>query len=187
MVDISRARAIEGWMRSSELTWLAEQSTTHSAICEVGSWKGRSTRALADHTPGKVWAVDNWRGPHDLEKYYTSFAELIERGGQEIFRQFCANLEPHISTGKVVPICADSVESARLFVAAGQTFDMVFIDADHAYDCIRDDILAYQPLVRPGGLLCGHDFGGYNGVTRAVEEMMPGYQVIQSIWYKEVR
>ena len=52
MIDISRAKSVEGWMAEAELTWLACQAQTAKVIVEVGSHVGRSTRALADHTTG---------------------------------------------------------------------------------------------------------------------------------------
>lgn len=51
-------------------------------------------------------------------------------------------------------------------------FDFVFLDADHAYESVRDDLVAWWPHVRTGGLFCGHDYlkDDIPGVTRAVDE-----------------
>lgn len=62
----------------------------------------------------------------------------------------------------------------------GAPFDFVFIDADHTYEGCRADILAWGPKVKPGGLLCGHDYdfgtepAQYPGVRRAVDELLIG-------------
>ena len=53
MVDISHAINIPGWMSVEELTYLAEAASKSNIIVEVGSWKGRSTIALAANTPVK--------------------------------------------------------------------------------------------------------------------------------------
>jgi predicted O-methyltransferase YrrM len=37
--------------------------------------------------------------------------------------------------------------------------DVLFIDADHAYNGVKDDFLSYSPLVRPGGIVAFHDIG----------------------------
>jgi len=63
--------------------------------------------------------------------------------------------------------------------AAAQNFDrqvdFVFVDAEHTYEAAREDILDWYPKVRPGGLICGHDYGQpiWPGVKRAVDELLP--------------
>lgn len=61
-----------------------------------------------------------------------------------------------------------SVDAARNFTAHNEaadhpyrksySFDFVFIDAEHTFDAVTADITAWFPLIRPGGLLMGHDF-----------------------------
>jgi SAM-dependent methyltransferase len=46
-------------------------------------------------------------------------------------------------------------------------FDWVYVDADHAYNHARNDILAAGRVVRPGGFVAGHDWQ-IRGVQRAV-------------------
>jgi len=49
--------------------------------------------------------------------------------------------------------------------------DFVYIDGDHGYDHVKQDIRLYYPKVRKGGMLGGHDFNiHYIGVCRAVTE-----------------
>lgn len=49
-----------------------------------------------------------------------------------------------------------SLDAAEKF--APHSLDFVFIDAQHTYSCVRDDINAWIGKVKPGGLLCGHDY-----------------------------
>jgi len=56
---------------------------------------------------------------------------------------------------------------------------------------VRDDIAAWLPKVRSGGLICGHDYGtGFPGVERAVQEMLTGGEVNvhrgSTIWFSRV-
>ena len=52
--------------------------------------------------------------------------------------------------------------------------DFVFIDADHSYEGCHSDIQAWAKKIKPGGLLCGHDYDNDDypqwGVKRAVDE-----------------
>lgn len=51
--------------------------------------------------------------------------------------------------------------------------DFVYIDANHAYDYIKEDIAAWYPKVRNGGVIGGHDItwpGVYWAVTEFVQK-----------------
>jgi len=63
-----------------------------------------------------------------------------------------------------------SLEGAEQFELC--SLDLVFIDGDHSYEAVMADIAAWQPLVRPGGILSGHDYGAF-GVAQAVQESFP--------------
>jgi predicted O-methyltransferase YrrM len=55
-------------------------------------------------------------------------------------------------------------------------FDFVYIDGDHHEQKVREDLAAWGPKVRPGGIIGGDDYGlegwWHDGVTRAVEEFV---------------
>src|SRR5262245_43603198 len=100
-VDISRAVTIYGWMSDQSLRWLAEQAQQHQVIVEVGVYQGRTTRALADNTPGRVYAVDDWKGSRRVKDEVD--AMLTIQGGKTgtgVVRQFKANLEEHLDSKK---------------------------------------------------------------------------------------
>jgi len=63
----------------------------------------------------------------------------------------------------------DSAGSAAGF--ADGSVDLVFVDADHAEAAVARDLAAWAPKLRPGGILCGHDYGArrHPGVARAVD------------------
>lgn len=74
------------------------------------------------------------------------------------------------------------------FVAASKirdhSLDLVFIDADHSYESVFADIVAWRPKVRVGGILCGHDYGGkFDGVKKAVDLLCPNAVIgPQQVW-----
>jgi predicted O-methyltransferase YrrM len=49
------------------------------------------------------------------------------------------------------------------------SLDFVFIDAQHTYEAVKEDIATWAPKVRQGGLITGHDYR-WDGVNRAVNE-----------------
>jgi hypothetical protein len=55
-------------------------------------------------------------------------------------------------------------------VIAPNSLDFAFIDADHCYPAVEADIKAWKTKIKPGGWLCGDDYGNCPGVDRAVDE-----------------
>ena len=54
--------------------------------------------------------------------------------------------------------------------------DLLFVDADHTYSAALRDLKLYSPMVRPGGVVAGHDYADgtwFKGVVRAVHETLP--------------
>ena len=165
-MGIEKALEIQGWMEDCSLEWLAEQASCHRAIVEIGSWLGKSTRALAENTHGVVYAVDTWIGSHDDGN--TLHRDILaDKPEGWLFDEFKRNME---DLDNILIMKMTSLKAAEKL--KGQRFDMIFIDASHNYEAVKSDILAWRPLLTDGGLFCGHDYFGDCGVTRAVNELL---------------
>jgi predicted O-methyltransferase YrrM len=183
MITIEKALKINGWMDPPELKWLAEQATTHTRIAEVGSWQGRSTRALADNTSGIVYAVDTWEGTAAPGLQEEVHKKLLEgKPAEFLMDTFNANMA---GLDNVCALRKTSLEAASGW-GSSPLFDMIFIDASHDYVNVKADILAWRPLLVPGGLFCGHDYDPQHWpeVIKAVDELFPNRKNAPgSIWY----
>lgn len=165
-VDIRRAERIVGMMPPKILCWLAAQAQTKKRIAEIGCWRGRTTRALADNCPGIVYAIDTWKGAPGLER---DLDYCIEHFQDEdwLINEFRENTKD-IRLSKLVPIRATSLQAATYF--QDKFFDMIIIDADHEYENVKADLMAWLPKLIPGGLICGDDYN-YPPVRQAVKEV----------------
>lgn len=69
------------------------------------------------------------------------------------------------------------------------SFDVVYIDADHSYEAVRQDIELYLPKIRPGGFLAGHDYikdsKTWQGVYQAVNEFADKHQISDVKTFKD--
>lgn len=75
-----------------------------------------------------------------------------------------------------------SVDVAKQFIQKSFSqpiFDFIYLDARHDYEGIKEDLEAWWPLLKPGGLFAGHDFvrdgmksNGLFGVQKAVFEFV---------------
>jgi len=193
-LHLDRALQIAGWMSHLELRWLAEQATRARTIIEIGSWKGRSTRALGDNVQagGTVYAIDHWIGQL-FDPSAGPNAELHRRGSEACYQDFRANVADLIESGRIYPIRLNSEQAfpavkAALYNTTRQA-DLVFIDGDHQYAGCKADILAYRTLLRQGGILSGHDYNGlerHRGVKESVDELYPQARHVGTIWWVTV-
>lgn len=176
MIDISHALTVSGWMAESELMTLAALSQSCNVIVEVGSWEGRSACAMAANSPAFIFCVDAWQG--HLQGGHEATWETLAR-----FKENTARY-----SGRVIPVLAESHQAVYALSVAGIVPDMVFIDASHDYQSVTLDIIEWTALLRPGAIAAGHDYGDLNwpGVKQAVDELLPGVMVSDSIWWKRL-
>src|ERR1700675_2369590 len=166
-MNLERALKTDGWMSEPELCWLSEQAQ-HGDVVEIGSWMGRTTRAMADNKlDGKIYAVDTWEGSEENQEF------LKDKPEDYLYHKFNDNLAGAIVSGVVTPVRMPSLVAAKYFANQGRKFSFVFIDAAHDYNSVKADILAWRPLVLKGGVLAGHDFDtAWAGCVRAVRELI---------------
>lgn len=178
-VDISKAVVLGGWMSPVELTWLATMAQDCKTIVEFGSFHGRSARALADNSPADavIYCVDPWNGA-----YVDDEGRQLTKVDTFVLPYFKRNLADHIAAGRVIPCRAFSY----LFkLPKDVKADMVFLDGDHTYPTVIKDIEVARNLLKPNGLMCGHDYGHplWWGVKKAVDEKLTDVQVLDTIWW----
>lgn len=158
-------------MDEESLQWLFNQAQALSvgALCvEVGSWLGRSTIAMALglKQPKNLVCVDTWKGSPEMP------AECFKMGEPaEIL--FQRNL---LKLAGFVPrmIISDSTENAGQF--EDETIDFWFLDANHDYDHVKADILAWLPKMKKGGIMAGHDWF-HEPIKRALFEIFGSQNV----------
>jgi hypothetical protein len=171
-------------------------------VAEIGVFHGQLSELLLGAGLNVVM-VDNWLpGEAQSERYRatgdfhgTLSIENVARA--ESAARAVANKYPNFSLPVATLIKADSLATARSF--DDKSFDMVFFDADHSYEGVKEDIHEWRPKVKPGGWIGGHDYGepppGVNvgmefGVTEAVREMTaPWYDIetdLNMTWFVQI-
>ena len=73
--------------------------------------------------------------------------------GEEEYQEFLENIEPvRGGNGRLTVIRNISTMASK---EVGNT-DMVFIDGDHSYESVKEDIVTWLP--KTNRLICGHDY-----------------------------
>lgn len=183
-VKIEKATYCDGYMSDIELRWLGGEAKKHRIIIEVGSWCGRSTRALGDNTSGVIYAIDHFNGSKTEPGLHTA-AQTEE--GDHAFIDFCNNNFDLIQKGRIIPLRGTSANMAKLLKKHGVKTDMIFIDGGHTYEEVKQDIENWRDLLTDDGLFCGHDARAWAGVDRAIGELLHRYYIGENttIWFCE--
>ena len=185
--NIAKAASVDGMVTYEELAWLSRSAQKTKVIIEVGSWAGRSTRALADNMPDNavLYAVDTFDG--SAAERDSRMRVAREMDGDHVCFSFTKNLWDHIEKGRVCPIRMNGRNAARLLREQGVKANLIFIDAGHMYEEVKEDIQNFLPLLSNDGVICGHDFNQpvWPDVTRAVLEELPQAECAPgtTIWF----
>ena len=132
-------------------------------VLEVGSWLGASLltwdAALAKYNNGEgtITSVDPhnpyFTPPTEATEFEHQFARIMATGlAYEIFRHNTSCIKIR---GGFAHIRASS--NTALPRLRDDTFDVVYVDGDHRYSAVRNDLLESRRLVGGGGFLCGDD------------------------------
>ena len=174
-----RAKAISSKPVTRRMRWneiIDRFSGWQSVIngVELGAYRGHNAEKLLHNLPTlQLTCIDTW-GEIQLSdgSAYTDFnLSQWQTVRNEFDRRTASN------AGRLSVLQQPTAQTDN----APDAVDFVFIDADHSYEGCAADIAAWWPRVKPGGWLCGHDYGErpkgqeqYNkpGVTRAVNEFI---------------
>lgn len=138
-------------------------------IAEIGVNKGETSKLFRNLFPdAQLYLIDPWQLSTDYlfsatpisrkRKHYEKAHSLV----RDEFKD-----DPHVTILRM--------SSLEALSHTPDQFDLVFIDANHEYDHVKQDILSWLPKVRPGGILAGHDYDPeipmFSGVKQAVDEI----------------
>lgn len=144
------------------------------SIVELGIWRGATMEPLLELNPDisyvgidlyapqpdgecETYLPDDNGHEWDHETYYENALRIAAvHPNAKVIRQYTT-----------APEVLESIPDGSI--------DLVFIDADHSYNGVRADIDEWLTKVRPGGIICGHDYcDDFPGVIEAVNESFAG-------------
>jgi predicted O-methyltransferase YrrM len=163
----------DGNVRIGELAVLAQAAaatTSGDEIVEIGTFDGRTTLNLSINAPSgcPVFTLD--LAPEHATEFQLAAGErqFVDKAGPgERFRACQPPWREHAA--RIVQLIGDSAtfDWSPHFGKAG----LVFVDGSHAYDYARKDSETALRLIARGGMVLWHDYGVWEGVTRALEHL----------------
>jgi predicted O-methyltransferase YrrM len=159
-------KEIHGWFDYQDFYKSMAENFGNAKFIEIGSWKGRSAAFMAVEIANsnkniEFTCIDTWLGSPEHQDL-----EIIKK--DILFEEFCKNIEPVENFIKIKR--KESTEAAKDY--DDKSLNFVFIDANHEYEFIKQDIKAWFKKIKKGGVLAGHDYSEQHwpGVKKAVDE-----------------
>lgn len=140
---------------------------------EIGVWRGAYSIELCEANPAlHLICVDPWvshqawvdrknSGRHNLSDVYRDAVNALRPYKCSIRRGYSADVAPTVPDGSL---------------------DFVYIDGNHVYDAVMQDLTLWAPKVRKGGIVSGHDYRVYPKqpeiqVERAVNDYVKAHGI----------
>src|SRR5262249_25795025 len=146
------------------------------AVCaEIGVYKGDFSALILESKPKKLHLVDPWKFETD-STYASSFYGGTKGKNQvnmdAIYDSVARRFRSAIESGIVEVHRGSSEQCCSLF--PDNYFDWIYIDGNHRYEFVKQDLEMYLPKVKASALVAGDDYAApgwwQDGVTKAVDE-----------------
>ena len=155
--------------RTIEIIKTIKQNNYKNFI-EIGVWFGNNILAIAKELPNILcYGIDPYSsGSYEKEmKNLDDKYILLDNYSEQIYNSV---LKSSKNYNNVKIIRENSKNASYLF--QDETIDLIFIDANHSYEEVKNDILYWLPKVRQGGCISGHDYNYFKTVKQAVDELL---------------
>lgn len=148
---------------------------TPSRVVEIGVAYGYHARhILSNNSDLEYVGIDPYVAGYDEEDlFFQDVAKLFSSAPNEamnrLYRTVSKGLEKQFGDRASIHR-EESVIASKRFEDGSLSF--VFVDGDHRYAAVLDDLGAWWPKISHGGVLCGDDFQ-WPGVREAVLDFFP--------------
>jgi hypothetical protein len=146
------------------------------AVCaEIGVFKGDFSARILECRPKKLHLIDPWKfetAPAYAGSWYGGKLGKNQSRMDAIYSSVLNRFRSEIRSGVVEVHRQASADSSLQF--PDNYFDWIYIDGNHRYEFVKQDLEMFLPKIKVHGLIAGDDYDSpgwwQDGVTRAVDE-----------------
>ncbi|KAF8379790.1 hypothetical protein HHK36_029239 [Tetracentron sinense] len=169
-----RRKRIKGWGSTGAVFENLIRKVKPRTIIEVGTFLGASAIHMAELTKRlgirtQILCVDDFRGWPGFRDRFRDIGMV--NGDVMLLYQFMQNVAHVNATESVLPVPFSTGSALEKLCEWGVLGDLIEVDAGHDFHSAWSDINRAYKILRPGGVIFGHDYftGADNkGVRRAV-------------------
>ena len=115
---------------------------------EIGVEKGKFSEVLCRANPGvKLYCIDPWL-------QYSEYRDTLNN--VDLLNKYYEETKNRLSNYNCELIRKYSIDAVKDFKP--ESLDFVYIDGNHHFDYVAEDIIHWSKIVRPGGIVSGHDY-----------------------------
>lgn len=133
---------------------------------EIGTEHGTYAEKICRANPQlKLYCVD----PYTAIPYYQGYKD------QEEVNTFYEAAKERLGAYNCEVLKMTSMEAVRLF--APNSLDFVFIDGNHHFEFVVNDIIYWSRIIKPQGIVYGHDYSDQFHVQEAVNAYTKAHKI----------
>ena len=146
------------------IKFIKENLKGHLMGAEVGVGSGEHAKQILDYLDCKLYLIDIW----DYYKESNIVHSLPKLTKSRVTKEW---VEKKLKDYDVEILKEDSIEASKRFKDG--FFDFVYIDANHKFNAVIQDLIYWSRKVRKGGIVSGHDY--YEKYQRHVMNAVNAY------------
>jgi len=132
---------------------------------EIGVLEGTYSEILCQNNPGvKLYAIDPWKRHRGYRDYVrnSTFSNAHEKAQKTLAQYNCEILRMF------------SMDAVKQF--DDESLDFVYIDGNHDFENVTNDVSAWLEKIKVGGVIAGHDYVKHKGPSKIhVYEAINGF------------
>lgn len=159
---------VTGWGSEKTVFRRLMEEVRPRVVIELGSFLGASALHMAAIAKElglatEIYCFDDFRGWPGFRT--GPLADVKQQNGNVmLMNQFLQNVVSRNMTERILPMPFGTVASLSSFCKWGIYADLIEVDASHDFHSAWADINTAYRLLRPGGVMFGHDY--FNGADR---------------------
>jgi hypothetical protein len=164
---------VPGWFsHSNTYKSFVDRAPNDATFVEIGTFMGRSTCCMGELIKNsrkniKFYTIDTFAGSIG-EEWHTDIVNQLSENDSDLYQQFLYYAKQCKVDDFITPIRSSSLDAVNQF--DDESLDMIYVDGGHTYGEVFDDITAWYPKLKTGGIIAGDDYGSWPGVNKAVNE-----------------